>query len=144
MSAYVIVDIDVHDPAGFEEYRRQVPASLAKHGGRFVVRGGAFQVLEGSWAPKRLVMLEFESVEQAQRWYDSDDYRPLKAMRFRTSTANLILVEGAYRSATHESLAPPAKSERSADERRAGVQRLARSRAALRAAAREGPTAAPC
>jgi uncharacterized protein (DUF1330 family) len=95
MSAYVIVDIDVHDPAGFEEYRRQVPASLAKHGGRFVVRGGAFQVLEGSWAPKRLVMLEFDSVEQAQRWYDSDDYRPLKAMRFRTSTANLILVEGA-------------------------------------------------
>ena len=110
MSAYVIVDIDVHDPAGFEEYRRQVPASLAKHGGRFVVRGGAFQVLEGSWAPKRLVMLQFDSVEQAQRWYDSDDYRPLKAMRFKTSTANLILVEGASRSAAHEGLASPAKS----------------------------------
>ena len=48
MSAYVIVDIDVHDPAGFEEYRRQVPTSLANYGGRFVARGGAFQVLEGS------------------------------------------------------------------------------------------------
>ena len=95
MSAYVIVDIDVHDPAGFEEYRRQVPASLAKHGGRFVVRGGAFQVLEGSWAPKRLVVLEVPSVEQARRWYDSEDYRPLKASRMKTSAANLILVEGA-------------------------------------------------
>ena len=75
--------------------RGRVPASRAKYGGRFVVRGGAFQVLEGGWAPKRLVMLEVASVEQAQRWYDSDDYRPLKAMRFRTSTANLVLVEGA-------------------------------------------------
>jgi uncharacterized protein (DUF1330 family) len=95
MAAYVIVDVDVHDPAGFEQYRREVPASLAKYGGRFVVRGGAFQALEGSWTPKRLVVLEFPSMEEARRWYDSEDYRPLKAMRLKASTANLILVEGA-------------------------------------------------
>lgn len=94
MSAYVIVDIDVHDAPGLEEYRRLVPSTLAKYGGRFIVRGGSFQSLEGSWRPKRLVVLEFPSVEQARRWYDSDEYRPLKAMRMKASTADLVLVEG--------------------------------------------------
>jgi uncharacterized protein (DUF1330 family) len=94
MAACLIVDIDVHDAAGLEEYRRQVPATVAKYGGRFIVRGGAFQALEGSWRPKRLVVLEFPSTEQARRWYDSEDYRPLKAMRLKASTSNLILVDG--------------------------------------------------
>lgn len=94
MSAYVIVDIDIHDAAGLEEYRRQVPATIAKYGGRFVVRGGKFEVLEGNWHPKRLVVLEFPNVEQAKHWYDSEEYRPLKAMRFKASKSNLILVEG--------------------------------------------------
>jgi uncharacterized protein (DUF1330 family) len=57
MSAYVIVDIDVHDAPGLEEYRKQVPATIAKYGGRFVVRGGKFETLEGHWQPKRLVVL---------------------------------------------------------------------------------------
>jgi uncharacterized protein (DUF1330 family) len=95
MSAYVIVDIDVHDAPGLEEYRKQVPATVAQHGGRFVVRGGKFETLEGTWQPKRLVVLEFPSVEQAKRWYDSAEYRPLKAMRLKASTSNLILVDGA-------------------------------------------------
>jgi uncharacterized protein (DUF1330 family) len=94
MAAYIIVDIDVHDAPGLEEYRRQVPATLARYGGRFVVRGGAFQALEGAWQPKRLVVLEFPSAEQARRWYHSEEYRPLKAMRLEASTSNLILVEG--------------------------------------------------
>jgi uncharacterized protein (DUF1330 family) len=94
MSAYIIVDIDIHDGAGLEEYRNQVPATIAKYGGRFIVRGGKFETLEGQWHPKRLVVLEFPSVEQAKRWYDSEEYRPLKAMRFKASKSNLVLVEG--------------------------------------------------
>ncbi len=94
MAAYIVVDIDVHDVPGLEEYRRQVPATVTKFGGRFLVRGGPFQVLEGGWQPKRMVLLEFPSVEQARRWYDSEEYRPLKAMRLKASTANLVLVDG--------------------------------------------------
>jgi uncharacterized protein (DUF1330 family) len=94
MSAYLIVDIDIHDAAGLEEYRKQVPATVTKYSGRFIVRGGTFERLEGDWQPKRLVLLEFPSVEQAKRWYDSEEYRPLKAMRLKASSSNLILVEG--------------------------------------------------
>lgn len=94
MAAYIVVDIDVHDSPGLEEYRRLAPGTIAKYGGRFIVRGGAFQVLEGGWQPKRLVLLEFPSTEQARRWYDSEEYRPLKAMRLKASTSNLVLVDG--------------------------------------------------
>jgi uncharacterized protein (DUF1330 family) len=94
MAAYIVVDIDVHDAPGLEEYRRLVPGTITKYGGRFIVRGGAFQVLEGSWQPKRMVLLEFPSTEQAKRWYDSEEYRPLKAMRLKASTSNLVLVDG--------------------------------------------------
>jgi uncharacterized protein (DUF1330 family) len=94
MAAYIIVDIDIHDAPGLEEYRKQVPATVAKYGGRFIVRGGKFETLEGDWHPRRLVLLEFPSVEQAKRWYDCEEYRPLKAMRFKASSANLILVDG--------------------------------------------------
>lgn len=94
MSAYFIVDIDIHDAAGLEEYRKQVPATITKYGGRFIVRGGKVEQLEGEWQPKRLVLLEFPSLEQARRWYDSEEYRPLKAMRLKASSSNLILVEG--------------------------------------------------
>jgi uncharacterized protein (DUF1330 family) len=94
MAAYIVVDIDVHDAPGLEEYRSRVPATVEKYGGRFIVRGGQFQVLEGGWQPKRLVLLEFPSSEQARRWYDSEEYRPLKAMRLKASTGNLVLVDG--------------------------------------------------
>jgi uncharacterized protein (DUF1330 family) len=94
MSAYLIVDIDVRDAASLDEYRKQVPATLTKYGGRFMVRGGRFEKLEGNWQPKRLVLLEFPGVEQAKRWYDSEEYRPLKTMRLKASNSNLILVEG--------------------------------------------------
>jgi uncharacterized protein (DUF1330 family) len=94
MPAYVIVDVTVTDPVLMDEYRKQVPATLAKYGGRFVVRGGAHQTLEGSWKPNRLVVLEFPSMEQAKRWYDSEEYREPKAMRLRAGHANLVMVEG--------------------------------------------------
>jgi uncharacterized protein (DUF1330 family) len=95
MSGYVIADVEVTDPVQYEEYRRMVPASVAAYGGRFVVRGGAFEVLEGDWQPKRLVVLEFPSVEQARAWYDSEEYRAAKALRLRTANSSVVIVAGA-------------------------------------------------
>jgi len=94
MPAYFIVDVEVTDPAGFEEYRKLVPGTVQKYGGRFLVRGGAVETLEGDWQPKRVVVLEFPSLEQAKRWYNSEDYRDPKALRFKTARTKLILVEG--------------------------------------------------
>ena len=94
MPAYFIVDIEVTDPAAFEEYRKQVPATVEKYGGKFVVRGGQMEPIEGDWRPKRLVVTEFPSMEQAKRWYDSEEYRAPKALRRRTSKGSVILVEG--------------------------------------------------
>ena len=95
MSAYVIAEIEVTDPAAYEEYRKQVPAVVAKYGGRFVVRGGKIETREGGWAPKRIVVVEFPSMAQAQKWYDSAEYAPLIKLRQKASRGKLILVEGA-------------------------------------------------
>jgi uncharacterized protein (DUF1330 family) len=94
MPGYVIADIDVHDPEHYPEYTSRVPATLEPFGGRFIVRGGTTETLEGSWSPKRLVVLEFPSVEQARAWYESEIYREPKALRQRYSTGTLLLVEG--------------------------------------------------
>jgi uncharacterized protein (DUF1330 family) len=94
MAAYVIVDVTVTNQAEMDAYRQRVPATLAKYGGRFIVRGGAHQTLEGDWKPNRIVVLEFPSMEQARQWYDSEEYREPKAMRLRAGRANLIMVEG--------------------------------------------------
>ncbi|HKA62351.1 MAG TPA: DUF1330 domain-containing protein [Methylomirabilota bacterium] len=94
MAAYVIVDLTVTDQPTMDEYRKLVPGTLAKYGGRFLVRGGAHQTVEGDWKPNRVVVLEFPSMEQAKRWYDSEEYREPKAMRLRAGRANLIMVEG--------------------------------------------------
>jgi uncharacterized protein (DUF1330 family) len=94
MVAYVIVDLDVKDAAGYDSYRREVPATLAKYGGRFLVRGGASEVLEGSWAPKRVVVLEFPSMDALKRWYHSEEYKPLIKLRQAHSSGDLIAVEG--------------------------------------------------
>lgn len=94
MPAYVIADVEITDPAGFEEYRRQVPATIEKYGGRFLVRGGQHETLEGDWRPHRLVVLEFPSLEAARRWYDSPEYREPKALRLKTSRGRVVLVEG--------------------------------------------------
>jgi uncharacterized protein (DUF1330 family) len=95
MAAYVIANIDVQDAALFEEYRKQVPATIARHGGKYLVRGGKHQALEGAWRPSRLVVLEFPSLEQARRWYDSEDYREPRALRMRCALSDVVLVEGA-------------------------------------------------
>jgi uncharacterized protein (DUF1330 family) len=95
VAAYVIAEVDVTDPALYEEYKKLVPATVAKYGGRFAVRGGAVDAKEGGWKPSRLVVLEFPSMEQARKWYDSPEYAPALAMRLKAANARLILVEGA-------------------------------------------------
>jgi uncharacterized protein (DUF1330 family) len=94
MSAYVIADVEVLDSAAYEEYRQQVPATIAAFGGRYLVRGGALTVLEGDWSPKRCVILEFPSMAQLKAWYDSPAYVPLRAIRERTTKSRLVMVEG--------------------------------------------------
>ena len=95
MAAYVIGEIEVTDPATYEDYRKQVLAVVTKYGGRFIVRGGRIDPLEGGWNPKRVVALEFPSMEQAQKWYRSPEYAPLIELRQKASRGKLILVEGA-------------------------------------------------
>jgi uncharacterized protein (DUF1330 family) len=94
MAAYVIADIEVTDSAGFAEYQQKVPATIAAYGGRYLVRGGATEVLEGGWTPKRCVVLEFPSMAQLKTWYTSPEYRPLIAIRERTTKSNLVISEG--------------------------------------------------
>ncbi|PKB83887.1 MAG: D-fructose-6-phosphate amidotransferase [SAR202 cluster bacterium Io17-Chloro-G9] len=94
MSAYMIVDIEVTDQNNYDDYRSQVPALVEKYGGKYLVRGGQFEVLEGGWTVNRLVVLEFPSAQKAREFYDSDDYRPLKELRLNSTNSNLVLVEG--------------------------------------------------
>ena len=94
MSAYVIVDIDVHDPAGYERYKELAPAGIAAYGGKYLARGGRTEVLEGAWAPRRLVVLEFDSVERARTWIDSEEYREARQLRHQTARTSMVVVEG--------------------------------------------------
>jgi len=95
MAAYVIAEVEVTDPAAYEEYRKKVPATIAQYGGKYLARGGATETKEGGWAPERLVVLEFPSMEQARRWYHSPEYAPALALRIRAARSKLLLVEGA-------------------------------------------------
>jgi uncharacterized protein (DUF1330 family) len=95
MAAYVVVQVDVKDPARYADYRTMVPPTLPKYGGRFIVRGGKTETLEGDWAPKRFVVVEFPSVEQAKAWWASPEYAEAKALRQATSETQMIVVEGA-------------------------------------------------
>ena len=94
MSAYVIAEIDITDPAAYEDYRRQVPAVIARYGGKYVVRGGKVEPLEGGWSPKRIAVVEFPSMEQALKFYRSPEYAPLIAIRQKASRGKLVIVEG--------------------------------------------------
>jgi uncharacterized protein (DUF1330 family) len=94
MPAYVIVEIEVTDPVGYEEYKKKAVATIAAQGGRYIVRGGKTEVLEGDWQPKRLVVLEFPSMERAKTWLNCEEYREPRAMRHRTAKTNMILVDG--------------------------------------------------
>ena len=94
MSAYILVDITITDPAGYEAYKPQAAATIKAFGGRFLARGGATEVLEGDWQPNRLVLLEFPDTATARAWLESDAYRAPRALRQATSNSNMVLIQG--------------------------------------------------
>ena len=94
MAAYIIAEVDVTDPEGYQEYARMVPESIRQFGGRYLARAGRTELLEGDREPKRMVIIEFDSFERARAWWASEEYREAKGIRQRTSTARLVLVEG--------------------------------------------------
>ncbi len=94
MAAYLVAELEITDPAIFEEYRKRVPASIAAHGGRYLARGGTLESLEGGWNPKRMVILEFPSLAQAKTWYNSPEYQELLKMRQRSSNSKVVMIEG--------------------------------------------------
>ena len=94
MSAYVIVEVEVTDPETFEEYRKAVPPTIEAFGGRYLVRGGSVDRLEGGWQPKRIVVVEFPDAERAKAWHDSELYAPAKALREASANTRMLLVEG--------------------------------------------------
>jgi len=94
MAAYLIAHIEIIEPVGYEEYRKRVPAIVSAHGGRFLARGGAIEVLEGTWSPKRLVIIEFPDMAALKAFYESPAYRPLIELRNRTATSRVLALEG--------------------------------------------------
>lgn len=94
MPSYVVVEVEVLDAQRYELYKQMVPPSLAAYGGRFIVRGGAVETLEGTWSPKRLVILEFPNAERAKAWWESTEYAEAKALRQASARTQMIVVEG--------------------------------------------------
>ena len=94
MSAYVIVEIEIVDPVGYEVYKKLAGATVEKYGGKYTVRGGKTEVLEGDWNPKRIVVLEFPTMERAKEWLNCEEYREPRKMRHRTAKTKMIVVEG--------------------------------------------------
>jgi uncharacterized protein (DUF1330 family) len=94
VAAYLITEVEITDPKAYEEYRKIVPATIARYGGRYLVRGGAVETKEGGWTPSRVVVLEFASMDQARKWYHSPEYAPALAIRSRAGKSKVILVEG--------------------------------------------------
>ena len=95
MSAYMIVNVDVKDPAAYEEYKTKVPTLIRKHGGEYLVRGGKFVILEGGWKPTRLVILRFPDIASVQALFLDPEYQPLKTLRHQVSNADIVAAEGA-------------------------------------------------
>lgn len=94
MTAYVIVDIEVTDPEGYKEYVKLAPEAVKLYGGKYIARGGPNETLEGDWQAKRLVILEFPSMEQAKNWLNSEEYAPARKLRHQYARTNMVVVEG--------------------------------------------------
>ncbi|WP_373503000.1 DUF1330 domain-containing protein [Aestuariivirga sp.] len=94
MPAYIIADVTVTDPEGYEAYRARVPAVIAAHGGRYLARGGAIMTLEGEWNLGRCVILEFPDMAHVKVFWESAEYAPLRAIRESCATSRLVAVEG--------------------------------------------------
>lgn len=94
MAAYIIVEVDITDAAGYRAYSMLAVPSIQHFGGKILAASDTIETLEGDWHPKRVVILEFESIEQAKRWYHSEEYTPLKEMRFKATNSRGGLVPG--------------------------------------------------
>lgn len=94
MSTYVVVTESITDQETFDVYRKDVPATVAAHGGRLIVRGGALSVVEGEWPLPRLVIIEFSTRQAAETWYRSTDYRRILPLRLKSSIGNMVMVDG--------------------------------------------------
>src|SRR5258708_14174080 len=95
MGDYIIVDVKINNFEICEEYKKLTPASIAAYQGKFIVRGGATETLEGDWKPGRIVVLEFPNAECAKEWWESSEYAPAKTIRQSAANTKMILVEGA-------------------------------------------------
>jgi uncharacterized protein (DUF1330 family) len=94
MPAYIIVEIEITDSVGYEEYKRHAAATVKQYGGKYIVRGGVCETLEGDWKPKRIVVLQFDNMERAKAWLNSPEYVEPRKQRHRTASTRMILVEG--------------------------------------------------
>jgi len=94
MAAYLVVDATVTDPVAYRTYMALAERSLAEAGGRYLVRGGATEVLEGDWRPARVVVVEFDDIDAARAWYDSEAYLAARAARRDSAVFNMLLVDG--------------------------------------------------
>lgn len=94
MTAYVIVDIDVKDALTYKEYAGLAPATVEAYGGKYLARAGRTETFEGDWAPSRLVILQFESLERARQWLDSPEYKDIKELRHRAAESKMVAIEG--------------------------------------------------
>ena len=94
MAAYVIANLTIKNPDAYAEYSKQVPETVSRWAGRFIVRGGAVETLDGDWSPKRLVVIEFPDLETARNWYGSDEYQAILPIRLANSEGAVILAEG--------------------------------------------------
>jgi uncharacterized protein (DUF1330 family) len=94
MPAYVVVDISIEDPTTYERYKTLAPPSIGQYEGRYLVRGGTTDTLEGSWQPQRLVVLEFPNAERARAWWNSPEYAEAKKLRQSCASTDMVLIEG--------------------------------------------------
>lgn len=94
MTAYVIVDINVTDPVRYEDYKKLAAPTVEMYGGKYIARGGKSETLEGDWTPTRLVILQFENIEQAKAWHDSVEYSEAKHLRHATAISQMVVIDG--------------------------------------------------
>ena len=94
MTAYVIVDIQVKDPVRYADYKKLAAPTVELYGGKYIARGGITEILEGDWSPSRLVILQFDSIQQAKTWLDSPEYSEPRKLRHDTATSNMVVIEG--------------------------------------------------
>jgi len=94
MVAYVIVEIEIADHVRYEDYKKLAAPTVIAHGGKYVIRGGKVETLEGSWKPGRIVVLEFPTMQHAREWWASESYRPAKELRQAIAKTRMIAVEG--------------------------------------------------